>query len=137
MPIVLNQIGSFYFIELAGNPEAVKQQIALYTRSGVDGVTVVDDGARGTPFVLRSKVDCTSYSVGRATYLAYRQLIGASPVDMTWQDLELASEDVSFCVLNVTQQVLRPILVASGGLYPPSLAWLECDWTMIAVANEA
>lgn len=129
---VLNQIGSFSFIELAGNPEKVKTQVGVMVRAGVDGVTLIDDAARGTPFMLRSKIDVRSMDDGRSLYSSYCGLIGANPVAITWQGVDLSNY---FAVLGVTQAVLKAIVTGTGGLRPPSLAWLECDWQLIAINN--
>jgi len=131
---VENRIGTHEFIELEGNPETVKRQVMALVRAGVDGTTLVDEGRRGPPFTLRSKVDMPDLLEARAAYASYCELIGDDPVELVWQDLDLASESLLVAVLNVTQEVCVPLAFASsGGLNPPSLGWLECTWTLIAI----
>lgn len=127
-----NKIGTFEFFDLAGTPETLKQQIGLFTRAGVDGVTLVDDGQRGAPFTLRSRVDMESLAAGRAEYVAYCDSIGSDPVDVTWRGVALSAEETKFVVLDVRLVDLRGLAVSSGGLRA-GLAWLECDWVLIAV----
>ena len=132
-----HRIGQFEFLDLEGNPEQVKRQLTVLARAGVDGHTVVDEGRRGTPFVLRSRVDQQDLAAGRATYGAYAALIGGDPVQLVWQDLDLDGEDFQVLVLDVVQSRLHALAWGSaGGLNPPSRAWLECDWTLLAIANE-
>jgi hypothetical protein len=133
MALVENSIHTFQFIDLAGQPDPLKPQIQVVTRAGVDGVTLVNDGTRGTPFVLRSKVDQTSLATARQTFLSYRDLIGGAAVEAVWQDVDLFAEGTLFEVLDVRQVVLRKLAIGVGGFNPPSEAWLECDWTLIAV----
>lgn len=128
-----NRIGPFEFIDLAGNPDTVMPQIGLFVRSGVSGLTLVNDGVRGEPFVLRSKVDVETLAAARATYTFYTGLIGAEPQEIIWQDIDLSAEGTRFSVLKVKQVSCIPIDSATGGLFPPSLAWLECDWTLVAI----
>ena len=128
-----NQIAGYDFIELEGHPEVPRSQLTVLTRAGVDGFTIINEGMRGTPFVLRSKVDCQSMLAGEQSYRELCELIGDDPVEITWQDIDL---ELSYAVLDVKKVVLRALVGAVGGLNYPSLAWLECDWTLIAVDTE-
>lgn len=133
------KIGTFEFLDLVGNPEQVKRQIAALARAGVDGHTLIDEGSRGTPFTLLSRVDQEDFEAGRATYGEYCGLIGGDPVDLVWQDLEMTiPESFQVVVLNVVQRTLQALAWgSSGGLNPPSLAWLECEWYLLAIKVEA
>ncbi len=131
------RIGQFEFLDLVGNPEQVKRQIVALARAGVDGHTLIDEGSRGTPFPLISRVDQQHLEHGRATYRSYCELIGSEPVELVWQDLDMTLESFQVAVLNVVQRNLHALAWGSaGGLHPPSLAWLECEWTLLAVATE-
>ena len=122
---ITNQIGSYQFIDLAGNPQDVRRAIGLLARPGVPGVTLVDDAERGTPFVLRSKVDCLDFADCRARYRQYLALIGADPVNLVWQDLSYADDSLLVAVLDVQLAVMKPLAFgSSGGLNPPSLGGL-------------
>ncbi len=128
-------IGQFAFLDLMGNPEPVKRQIGALARAGVNGHTIIDDGERGRPFQLVSRVDQADLAQGRATFRQYCTLLGADPVDLVWQDLDLVTESYQVLVLDVAQRALHALAWGSvGGLHPPSLAWLECEWTLLAIA---
>lgn len=126
-----NSIGGFQFIQLAGTLRLPTSAIAVFTRPGVDGVTLVDDGKRGTPFVLRSMVDAASYSAALDEYALYRDSVGLPEVDIVWQDVNLSTY-ATFHVLDVNLVECRAIVGGTGGLYPPSTGWLVAEWTLIA-----
>jgi hypothetical protein len=136
--IVTNSIGSFAFIELTGQPGSVVSSIGMATRAGVDGVTLSDEGERGRPFILRSKTDVEDLESAWLEYAGYRELVGGDPQDLIYQDLDLASLDgiAGFAVTDIGMPFIRAIGGGSGGLRPPSLAYLECDWTLVAIPNE-
>ena len=71
-------------------------------------------------------------------YAGYRELVGGDPQDLIYQDLDLASLDgiAGFAVTDIGMPFIRAIGGGSGGLRPPSLAYLECDWTLVAIPNE-
>ena len=136
MAIIQNQIDEFTFIDLAGMPDVVKNQVAVLERHGVDGTTIVKTGKRGAPFTLRSKVDAEDLAAGLQAFNDYTSLLDTDPetghpVDITYQDQDLSTGGLSFIVLDVKLAVLKAISGPSGGLNPPSRAWLECDWTIV------
>jgi hypothetical protein len=128
-----NSIGSFPFIDLAGPLGLPSSVIALLVRAGVDGQTLVDDGQRGEPFTLRSKLDVASMADGVNEFDGYRGLVGTDPVSLVYQDVDLDGL-ASFSVLGVKMVQLKALVGAVGGLNPPSGAWLEADWTLVAEA---
>jgi len=133
MPLVSNQIDAFAFISLDGNPQALKKQLTPLARAGVDGTTLLDEGSRGRAFTLRSKVDQANVTTGWRTLQEYKDLIGTDPVDLIWNDAELSEDTVQVAVLDVTLARLVALAGGTGGLNPPSLAWLECDWTLLPI----
>lgn len=134
MPIVENKIDTFDFITIEGNPEAIKSRLAVFARAGVPGVQICDEAQRGEPFQVVTKVDCEDFASARLLYLLYCDLIGSSAVGMTWNGWDLFIENgTSVVVLNVEQLACRALAAASGGLNPPSRAWLVCRWTLIPI----
>ena len=131
------RIGQFEFLDLVGNPEQVKRKILALARAGVDGHAIIDEGSRGTPFTLTSRVDQRDLEHARATYVAYCTLIGGAPVELVWQGLDMTLEDFQVVVINVVPRDLHALAWGSaGGLHSPSLAWLECEWQLLAIAME-
>jgi len=129
-----NAIGQFEFLGLAGSPDQLKKRLVIETRPGVDGVGLWEDSSRGHPFTLRSQVDAASVLAARAMYGQYCGLIGGDPVELSWWGISLSGERFKVCVLNVEQVRLTPLLGCSGGLNLPSRAYLECDWSLIAIS---
>jgi hypothetical protein len=135
--MLLQQIGEFEFLDLVGFPEQVKRQISAIPRAGVDGHTIIDEGSRGKPFTLTSRVDQQDLAQARATYAEYCTLIGDDPVELVWQNIDLSVENFLVVVLDVVPRAMHALAWGSaGGLHPPSLAWLECDWQLLALATE-
>lgn len=135
MSIVANSIAGNAFIDLAGFPIAESPQLTPYVRAGVDGVTVVDEGSRGTEFVIRSRGDQADIASAWDAYRGYLDLKGGDPVNIVFQDVPLVDSGIQFVVLDVTPVKVHALGVAVGGVNPPSHAWLECDWKLIAVGS--
>lgn len=130
-----NSIGEFDFIALRGNANAPSQQIVVDQRIGVSGTELTQTGERGTPFTVLSQVDVLDLNAGRATYREYLALIngnvvvvvkdGESSMDGNWQAV----------VLEVRLRRLVAVSGSVGGLGEEVGAFLECEWTLIAIAN--
>jgi hypothetical protein len=131
---MVNQIGDFAFLTLRGQPETVRQQLELIVRPGVAGVGLWKRGMIPTPFHLRSAVDAPDKEAARSFYKLYCRLIGANPVSLVWSDLDLTSgEGYGFSVLKVIPVLITALANSSGGLNPPSLGWIECDWELVPI----
>ncbi len=133
MAIVENWIGAHQFLTLGGEVEHVQRGVEVLQRPGVAGVALWRDAARGRQFTLRSAVDQPSLAQAIHTVENYCDLVGDDPVDVVWNGVALSALDVLYAVLAV--RVVRTIAIrtAVGGLNPPSLAFLECDWDLIAI----
>ena len=133
MALDTNSIGSFSFIALLGDLVPPREQLEVSARPAVEGVTVTRTGKRGMPFRLRSQVDQASYAAARATYRQYVDLIRDDPQVLIQGGVVSTSEFYKVQVLDVRAVRIGPIKSASGGLFAPSLGWLECDWDLIAI----
>lgn len=137
--VVLNEIGPFNFISLAGNPEAVREEVELVRRAGVDGVGIWRIGQRGRPFTLRSFVDAPTIGEARLLFshrdAGYVSLIGTDPVSLLWTDIRLDPvEGVLVAVLDVRQvECFRIAPTATGGLNASPQAFLICDWDLVLI----
>ena len=128
-------IGPHQFIGLHGHCDPPKQQIAPpMVRPGIDGVGLRRTGIRGRPSRLRSVVDAGNLADARAKYKAYRELIGATPVQLVQHDCDYQVEGWQVAVLDVRRVRMQKAMTPCGGLNPPSLAKLICEWDVIAVA---
>lgn len=126
-------IGPFAFISLDGVPPPVCQQPEVVAHPGVDSLSVWRTGKRGRPFTVRSRVDCASKAAAFALRKQYTEQIATGPHLMTWSDQLLVSEQAQVIVLDVRPGQVQELLGSSGGLNPPSLGWLECEWDLILV----
>lgn len=134
MAVIVNQIGSFQFIELQGQPDQVMEQIEIIQRLGVDGVGLRKLGARGVPFQLHSRVDANTMGAARVGMNRYKRLIGGDPVSLYWNGLDISGgESVNVAVLKVRQSRLQRIATSVGGISSSAGAWLEAIWTLILV----
>ena len=129
-------IGEFDFLALHGNPEPLKEQCVLAGRPGVEGVAVWKTSPRGVRFTLRSAVDAESLTAARWLFGQYKTLIGGDPVELVWAGLAMTGESFQVVVLDCRPAEIKSIIGGVGGLYPPSIAWCECDWDLVAVATE-
>jgi hypothetical protein len=128
----VNSIGVFTFLSLEGSVEALKQELELVRRPGVEGVGLWKTGVRGRPFRLRSKANPASKAAARSLFRLYCNLIGADPVRLVWSDIRLeATERFRVAVLDVRQVDCRTLASSSSGL----LGWLEADWDLIPIRD--
>lgn len=125
-----NRIGNFEFVALHGSPLPPTEQPELVARAGVDGVGGWRTGVRGTPFRMLSQVDMPTYEIAGQVSINYTVLIGQDPVSLVQDDVEFPYQVV---VLSVVERSRRGMVISTGGLYPPSAAWLESEWTLMAV----
>jgi hypothetical protein len=129
------KIGPHRFLSLDGVPPVRARQGEIVVRPGVDGLSFWIHGTRGVPFTVRSRVDYESKAAAMAKRVEYSQLVLAGRQVLVWGDYPLTSDgdDARVMVLDV-----RPVfggcgelLLSSGGLNPPSLGYLECDWDLV------
>lgn len=133
MALPVYSIGTHRFVEIVGDPDVLKEQIEIIQRPGVDGTLLRKMGKQGVPFQFLSRVDCQDLADGRDRLQAYAELIGGPAVAMVWSDRNLNIESAMVSVLDVQPRLLKKIGPASGGLNPPSDAWLEAIWTLILI----
>ena len=134
---MVNSIAYCRFLSLQGDPQALTEQPIVLARPGVPGVAIWLTSARGRRFTLRSGVDAEDLGDARAMLANYQELIGTDPVALVWRDVPMTREGFSVCVLDVRPVRVMPMLRCVGGTHPPSRAWLEADWDLIAVASGA
>ena len=126
-------LGSIPVLAFRGNPERLKEMAQCLSRPGVEGVAVWRTAKRGLPFQLRSESDARSLSHATALYRWYCAQIAQDPQPLVWKALDLSRDRIGVVVLDVRMAVCTRQLLGVGGLFPPSQAWLECDWSMVAV----
>ncbi|HUX16796.1 MAG TPA: hypothetical protein VMW52_10015 [Phycisphaerae bacterium] len=126
-------LGSIPVLAFRGNPERLKEIAMVLMRPGVEGVAVWRSAKKGLPFQLRSESD--AYNLGHATalYRNYCNQIAQDPQPIMWKGLDLSRDKIGVVVLDVKMVLCQRQILGVGGLFYPSLAWLECDWNMVAV----
>lgn len=130
----LNSIGDFVFLDLKGNVELLKQETQLLRREGVPGVGLKLTGVRGAPFKLRSKVDAATIADANDAYTNYLSYVGDGVFSLIQYGMVFAGYGVGFLVQDVKPALIRANQFVMGGLFPPSLGWIEADWTLCCVA---
>lgn len=128
----LNAIGPYQFISLASVPRGAARQVEVTERPGVDGSGVVRTGRRGRPLQLASTVDVASQAVALELSLAYRELIGADPVELIWNNAFFTAAGYAFLVLDVEAQDCRQLAASVGGLNQ-GLGLLIAQWTLLPI----
>ncbi len=139
-----NSIGQYEFLVLDGFPYPPTEQIAKPTiRPGVDGMALWRTGKRGKPFTMRSKVDQTTMQVARSLFQDYGFFLpGANAVSLVQNDIHYDTEGWKVIVLDVKLVALYATAISIGGINAPvdpdpdastAAAWMEADWTLIAV----
>ncbi len=102
-------------------------------RGGVDGTQFTLLGKKGEPFQLLSQVDLVSYPAAISEAQQYLDTIAGDTVPMVKDGIDYDALGMQFKVLNVTIVKIKAIVTCVGGINPPSRAWLECVWELMAV----
>lgn len=132
MALPVFKLGAFDFLSIDGVPPVRQTEGQLVVRPGVDGVACWLTGQRGQPFTVRTRVDCQSRADALAKRYAYAQLSFAGKQKLIWSDYAVETEDgAQVLVLAVRMIQLGALLASSGGLNPPSLGYLDCEWDLI------
>lgn len=127
-------IGPFYFIRMTGVPESLRQTCELIQRTGVDGSAVLRTGYRGRPFTLQTFVDASNGWDGAVALSNYQNYIGGDPVEVIYCNQPWAAFGCYFIILDVRPLQLHELYGAVGGLFYPSTAYVEAEWTLLPVA---
>ena len=116
-------------------PQFLRQEIVADQRPGVDGTELTRIGTRGVPFQLGSQVDVHDIDDGWTVFHSYLDLINGDPLPLMWYDRQSVVSGFKVQVLDVRMVRLHTITNAIGGLNPPSGAFLECVWDLLAIAT--
>lgn len=128
MPVHVNKIGEFQFLQMAGPPYLRQEQVELIERPGVDGSGLRRLGQRGKPF----QVVTTNYVESLAEAKAQMDLYKAEVADDT--PLELIRHSVSegtFFVLAVVEQYKGAIFNSLGGFDGNEECLHVVTWTLL------
>lgn len=127
-----NSIGPFNFISMGPAPELYRRALILMERPGVNNHVILRAGMKGRPFNLQTQVDALDLYDGTLAYANYQSYIATNPVPVVYADVAFTTFNVLYLVLDVKADV-RAIQGAVGGLFPPSLAWVTADWTLLPI----
>ena len=131
---LVNSIGDFQFLTMRGEVFAPRQMLEMDQRAGVEGTEFTLLAAKGTPFQVFTQVDAPSFAHAQDESVAYLEAIEDGTLSLTKDGVDFSGYGFEVKVLNVTPVNIRAIRSAVGGINPPSLAWLEAVWDLIAVA---
>jgi hypothetical protein len=127
------QIGDELLLEISGLPDFTRSRLEVVERPGVDGSGVWDTGKRGQRCIVRTQVDAEDLTAAIETFHRYCELVDSDPVNITYAGVSLSSYGVLFQVCDVRPVLLTGIAGGSGGLNPPSLGWVTCDWELLPI----
>lgn len=138
MALPENSIGPYNFVTLLGQVLPLRETLEMDQRGGVDGTEFTKLGEKGQPFQIVSQVDSESYDNAWQTLHGYRSLISDPPKELVVHNTPFSTfgYNVKVLAVNPLPNSPRAIRSVTGGLFPPSRAWLECVWDLIAVKNE-
>jgi hypothetical protein len=118
------------FVTVTGIPDGIRNQYEVIAQKGRDGSYAWLTGARGTPFEITTGVDAASLGAAMTAMAGYRALVSTPVIYRLYHHGAFFSRVLLLDVRPVTQ---IPLANATGGLNPPSLAWLEATWQMLAI----
>jgi len=130
---LLNQIGPFLFLDLAGGIDQLQLDVEAEQRPGVDGTELRSLGIKGKPFTVRSKCDAFNVLDAQNQFYNYCQLIGTAVQPVIQYGTDYTMFGVGYVVMRLQPLRVRANFFFTGGLFPPSLGWIEAAWTLLAV----
>ena len=137
------QIGVHQFVSLyrlddpAGPPLGPREQCLTINRPGVDGTAIMKIGRRCDPFPMRACVDCLTDALVPTAIRTYQTLIGESPQDILWRNIDYgAILQCKWVVLDVQLLSARKLAAKAGGLVSGATAWIETIWTLQPVLTQ-
>ena len=129
-----NQIGPFVFLDLIGGVLLPQQGAELLERPGVDGAGLKLIGKRSAPFTLHSRVDALTVGDAHDAAANYQALANDGfSYGLAQHGVDFGIYGVEFLVLKVANARVGGRMLVMGGLHPPSLGWIEAEWTLLAV----
>jgi hypothetical protein len=129
-----NSIGEFDFGGISGNPLPPSEFLSIDQRPGLDGTEITREAVKGLPFTLVTWVDEASYEAAWGLYRDYLALKQGDPVPLVHAGINSETvENYLVQVLDVRPLEVKACRPGAGGLNPPSLAMLICEWHLIAI----
>lgn len=129
-------IGIFDFVRWEGPPPPlVKQHVATFNKIGLPGISAQRTGIHGDPF----EVMLTSVFATQANQItveeAYRDLIGADPVQVKWNNLNFLMQYYHLYLVTGVETMrikAHPLLVGPGYSYAGGYL-VQTRWSMVPV----
>lgn len=132
-----NSIGEHEFLAILGSIVPTRERLLPpVQRPGVDGTGIRKAGSKGTLFTLISQVDSATITSARAKAELYLAQIDADPVVLIISDHNFDTQDNwKVKVFDVRIRRIHGVVQATGGINDPSGSFLECEWSLMAIAN--
>ena len=114
---------------------------AILADPAVDGFTVILEWMKQVPRATGERPIHETIAVfvdkdaARDLFTQYKTLVTGPAVSLVWSGIDLSGENFKVSVLRVDPVVVRSLIKSTGGLNPPGLGWLECDWHLIAIST--
>jgi len=118
-----------------GPPDTIKNMVQVLRRPGVAGAAIWNMGQMSQPFQIRTGLDTPSFFAARSYFPLYASLIGQGPQTFVFSNYDMSTEGFLVVVQNVVPVPgqTKALLGGVGGLSPPSLGWIEVDWTLVPI----
>lgn len=129
MPVYINKIGDFQFLEMDGVFHLRQQELEPITRVGIDGTGLRRLGERGKPFEVVTLNYEADFDSAEDKVDEYLELVGSDPVAV----IRFSESEGDFFVLQVREQ--RPpfaIFNSLGGLVGGEQVCHLVSWTLLA-----
>jgi len=113
-------------------------QSQVITRPGLEGGEIWRTKLQSIPFPVTSVVDLPNV---KSCYREHKKYIDTHYSDdlleFIWRDADIgATYGLKFHVLDVRIIEIFGLLKFLGGLNPPSLGWLTCEWTLVPIPDK-
>ena len=130
------KLGDFKFLGILGNHSPIKEIVNLAELPGIDGTAIIKEGAKGRPFMIRTWVDCANYGQAVGEYNYYTLMSNRNdPLELVICGVSSETLLYRVHVLDVRPVDIRACRLGGTGLNPPSLAYVEAEWDLIATGN--
>lgn len=110
------KIGDFEFINMSRLISRPTKRLTREVRSGVAGVTFWNTGKRAEPIIVETVVDTADKNAATNRIFQYEQLIGASPVIVTWFGSPIDGIRVVVMDVQPAERGVHTMLLGVGGV---------------------
>lgn len=114
-------------------PQTLGPTLQVLEYPGQDYQAFRELGIRSEQFKMESIVDFATAARCYQELADYKNIVGDGAYQIIWNNLNFDTLSIRVVVLGVRAKAVQQRAIICGGLNPPSLVDLHCEWDLMAV----